>query len=291
MFKLINSETKPLTRQVVEDFRKLDASPTERVLDPARIRMLREKAEAGQLISFQWSTARVGEHRYRMNGQHSSEMLSGLNGEFPQGLKVHVDEYQVDDRDSLALLFRQFDNRKSGRTPSDVSGAYQGLYPDIHDVPRNAAKIAVEGAAWYDKNIEGLPAPSGDDVYTLFGHTKLHGYIRFVGETLGIKTPELRRLTVVASMYGTYSKNEAEARKFWAEVVRGGVEFEDNHPTTVLDGWLRDVAEDPKTRRERDLKPANYYQACVFAWNAYREGKSLTSIKFDTKKGLLPIHE
>ena len=47
----------------------------------------------------------------------------------------------------------------------------------------------------------------------------------------------------------------------------------------------------PKTRRERDLKPANYYQACVFAWNAYREGKSLTTIKCDTKKGLLPIHE
>jgi hypothetical protein len=35
----------------------------------------------------------------------------------------------------------------------------------------------------------------------------------------------------------------------------------------------RAVAEDPKTRRERDLKPANYYQAC--AWNAYREGKAL----------------
>ena len=27
---------------------------------------------------------------------------------------------------------------------------------------------------------------------------------------------------------------------------RGGVEYEDNHPTTVLDGWLRAVAEDPK---------------------------------------------
>jgi hypothetical protein len=289
MFRLINSQTKPLSLQVVEDFRKLEASPTERVLDPARIRMLREKAEAGQLITFQWSTAQLGEHKYRINGQHSSEMLCGLNGQFPEGLKVHMDEYQVDDRDSLALLFRQFDNRKSGRTPSDVSGAYQGLYPDLHDVPRSAAKIAVEGAAWYDKNIEGLPAPSGDDVYTLFGHTNLHGYICWIGDLFTIKTPELRRVTVVAGMYGTHSKNEAEARKFWAAVVRGGVEYEENHPTTILDSWLRAVAEDPKSRR--DLKPAMYYQGVVFAWNAFREGKTPTSIKYDTKKGLLPIHE
>ncbi len=289
MFKLIASETKPLNPQVVEDFRKLEASPTERVLDPARIRMLREKAEAGQLISFQWSTARLGEHRYRMNGQHSSEMLCGLNGQFPEGLKVHIDEYHVDDRDSLALLFRQFDNRKSGRTPSDVSGAYQGLYDDLRDVARGAAKIAVEGVAWYDRHIEGLPAPSGDDVYTLFGQANLHSYIRWIGELFSIKTPELRRQTVVAGMYGTYTKNEAEARKFWAEVVRGGAEYEENHPTTILDTWLRAAAEDPKSRR--DLKPGNYYQAVVYCWNAFREGKSLTSVKYDTRKGLLPIHE
>ena len=122
MFRLIQSDTKPLTREIVEDFRKLEASPTERILDPARIRMLRDKAEAGQLITFQWSTAKLGDHKYRMNGQHSSEMLGGLNGQFPQGLRVHLDEYQVDDRDSLALLFRQFDNRKSGRTPADAWG-------------------------------------------------------------------------------------------------------------------------------------------------------------------------
>jgi hypothetical protein len=38
-------------------------------------------------------------------------------------------------------------------------------------VARGAAKLAVEGVTWYDKNVEGLPAPKGDDVYTLFGKT------------------------------------------------------------------------------------------------------------------------
>ena len=215
MFKLISSETKPLTPELAERFKSMTPSPTERVFDPARAKMLREKAEAGQLIAFNWAIAKIGDKEYRVNGQHSSAVLSELNGQFPQGLKVHLDTYAVDNTDGLALLFRQFDSRKSGRTPTDVSGAYQGLYPALSDVSRSAAKLAVEGVAWFDRHVEGLPAPKGDDVYTLFGKTALHDFIRWVGEVFSIKTPELRRQTIVAAMYGTFDKNEAEARKFW----------------------------------------------------------------------------
>jgi hypothetical protein len=59
-----------------------------------------------------------------------------------------------------------------------------------------------------------------------------------------IKTPELRRQTIVAAMYGTFDKNETEAR---------------------------------------------FYQASVYAWNAFRENKTITSIKYDTKKGFYAV--
>jgi hypothetical protein len=286
MFSLISSETKPLTPDLAERFKAMLPSPTEREFDPARAKMLREKAEAGQLIAFNWAVAKVGDKEYRVNGQHSSKVLADLNGQFPQGLKVHMDTYKVDTMDGLALLFRQFDARKSGRTPMDVSGAYQGLYTDLAGVARGAAKLAVEGVAWYDKHIEGLPAPKGDDVFTLFGKTGLHPFIRWVGEVFSIKTPELKRQTIVAAMYGTFEKNEAEARKFWSEVSRGGVEFEDNHPTSVLDAFLKSAFED---KRKMELKAGNFYQASIYAWNAYREGKSTTSVKYDTKKGLYTV--
>ena len=39
-----------------------------------------------------------------------------------------------------------------------------------------------------------------------------------------------RRNTIVAAMYGTFDKNEVEARKFWNAVARGGVEFDDTTP-------------------------------------------------------------
>jgi hypothetical protein len=281
MFRLVKTETVNLTPEIAKKFRDLPASPTERAFDSQRARMLREKAEAGQLIAFQWATAILGNQEYRMNGQHSSAVLAEMNGKFPKGLVAHIDHYQVDTKDGLALLFRQFDARKSGRTPMDVSGAYQGLYDNLTDVPRGEAKLAVEGCNWYRKNVEGLPAARGDDVYTLFGELPLHNYIRWIGETLTSKTPELKRVPIVAAMYGTFIADEAKAREFWGQVSRGGVQFEDQHATTTLDNFLKMAAD-----KEADVRPPALYQASIYAWNAAREQKPLTSVKYDFRRGL-----
>jgi hypothetical protein len=288
-YRLVKSEVRDLTPELAMEFRDLEPSPTERELNPARIKHLKTKAEAGQLVTFHWSVARLGDKRLRMNGQHSSNMLCGLNGHFPKGLEVHLDEYEVPNKPSLALLFRQFDDRKSNQSPSDVAGAYQGLYEELLNVPKGPAKMAVEGACWYDRHVEGLPAPTGDDQYVRFAEPGLHGFIHFVGDLFSVKTPELRRQTIVAAMRATWVKNEHEARKFWAEVARGGEEFAENAPTTVLDGWLKGMVE--KRGAKNELNPANLYQGCIYAWNAHREGKSIQTIKHDAKKGLYDVHE
>jgi hypothetical protein len=56
-FWLVKSEVRDLTRELAEEFRNLEPSPTERELNPARIRHLKIKAEAGQLVTFHWSVA------------------------------------------------------------------------------------------------------------------------------------------------------------------------------------------------------------------------------------------
>src|SRR5262245_28290085 len=113
-------------------------------------------------------------------------------------------------------------------TPVGSSGSWptrtpQGLYDELKDVHRSSAKLAVEGIAWYLKNIEGLPAPKGDDVYTIFGDANLYPFIKWIDDIFSAKTPELRRQTIVAAMHATFEKNEEEARKFWKAVARGGV--------------------------------------------------------------------
>ena len=90
----------------------------------------------------------------------------------------------------------------------------QGLYADLRDLPRASAKFAAEGMYITAVRSEGLPAPSGDDRYSLFGETGLHGFVRWVGELITIKTPELKRPTIVAAMFGTLPKMRTRLGSF-----------------------------------------------------------------------------
>jgi len=69
----------------------------------------------------------------------------------------------------------------------------------------------------------------------MFDDGNLHPFLQWLGEFLDVKAPELKRPTVVAAIYGTFIKNVDEAKSFWASVARGGVEYDDTHPTTLLD--------------------------------------------------------
>ena len=288
-YRLVKSEVRDLTPELAEEFRNLEPSPTERELNPARIKHLKTKAEAGQLVTFHWSVARLGDKRLRMNGQHSSNMLCGLNGHFPKGLKVHIDEYEVPNKASLALLFRQFDDRKSNRSPSDVASAYQGLYEELHEVPKGPAKMAVEGACWYDRYVEGLPAPTRRRSICSVRRTRpasVHplGRRTVLGQDPGAAPTDHRRGNV---------RHLGQERTRGPEVLGRGRagrrrirrERTVYRPGCVAQGNGREAG------GKNELKPANLYQGCVFAWNAYREGKTIQTIKFDAKKGLYAVHE
>lgn len=289
-FNLVKSEVVDLTPELAHQFREMDASPTERDLNPSRVKHLLAKAEHQKLVTFHWVVANYGGREVRMNGQHSSTMLCQLNGAFPKGLKVHLDTFKVDSKEDLADLFQQFDDRKSGRSPGDVAGAFQGLYEPLKDVPKASAKLAIDGVVWYRRTIDGTPVPGGDGAYALFREEGLHAFVRWVGDVFDIKTPEMKKVQIVSAMYATFVANEGAARTFWQQVARGGVEYEDNAPATVLDAWLKAIA----TKEQRTvikLKPANFYQGCVYAWNAFREDKQLKDIKHDPKKGFHRVVE
>ena len=83
-------------------------------------------------MPFSWAFAiRPDGTIVRVNGQHSSHMLSKLNGDMPEGLTAILSTYKVEDRDGEVALFRQFDSRKSARSVADVAGALQALFPNF----------------------------------------------------------------------------------------------------------------------------------------------------------------
>lgn len=289
-FQLVKAEVHDLTPEFAQAFHTLEPSPTERTLDNARLRHLREKATAKQLITFHWAKARYQGRWIRVNGQHSSQMLVELNDAFPLGLRVHVDEYEVSDSQGLALLFRQFDDRKSGRSSADVAGAYQNIVPELREVPRQVGKLAVDGITWFRFKIEKDPTtPRGDNAYPLFHDITQHDFIQWMGTVFSMKTPEMKPKGVVAAMYASFNSHPSEARKFWESVARGGEEFEENAPATMLDTWLKAITDNRKQHQGQPLSDAQIYQGCIYAYNGYRKGQTLKSIKCDFKTHPEPV--
>lgn len=289
-FRLLTSEVVDLTEDVVTKFRTIPATTTERELKPGRVEHLREKADKGLLVTFHWVTAALNGETRRLNGQHSSDMLSKLmsTAALPAGLKVHREHFEVDDGDALALLFRQFDDRASGRSPLDISGVYQGLHPELDGVNRKVAKLAVDGWHWYHRNVEKVPnLRLGDDAYGLFNDTGLWPLIQWLNGLFAVKSKEMRYPPIVAAIVGTYLANESAAKDFWQDVVNLPNGDDDPTPQNLLSNWLINI----QAGKIERPSPSNVYQGCIYAWNAYRDNKSITAIRDDIKKNFFPIHD
>jgi hypothetical protein len=282
-FKLINSETVDVTPQLAADFASMAASQTERDLSSKRLNYLKDAILGGTAIAFTWAKAKIAEtgETYRVNGHHSSTMLSRLNGEMPSGLKAHIDTYEVPDKESLGRLFQQIDSRQSARTIADISGAWQGLQDDLVAVPKDAARKAIEGHIWFQKNKVGNEVPTGDSRFSLFSDQTLHPFIKMAGRVLSLKTPEFTT-PVVAAMFGAFERNPEEAEKFFGDVAKQGGGNDAHHPASVLDAWLIDARE----QREDKPKEQEVYYAAALAWNAFRNHRDLDRIpKYNKKKG------
>jgi hypothetical protein len=173
------------------------------------------------------------------------------------------------------------------RSKGDIAGSYQGMEANLRGVPRDAAKIAVDGIAWHLGRRVGLPVPRGVEVYDLFHEAQYAPFIIWIGNTLTMKTPELKKAPVVGAIYATWERDPDTAKTFWQEVARGGEEFSDKAPSSALDRWLQET----KVKKRRvQITDAQLYQGCLHAWNAMRTGKtSIENIKFDVKKGFFEV--
>lgn len=291
-FNLVSSQVLDLTPEVVAQFRAIKTSMVEREISRRRVKHLREKIDAGLGVSFHWVTAELDGETLRGNGQHSSTMLSEIPPEqFPKGLKVFKEHYKCNSPDDFALLFQQFDDRASSRSSNDVAAVYQGFQTELVGIPHDVAKLAIDGYTWYQRNVENVQnVPVGDMAYALFSDTGLHPFIKWLAELHNSKTRELQNRPVTAAIFGTFATNETEAKQFWDLVSRGGDPDADDSPERALDIWLRSVFEgtfDPSSK----FGAKNQYQGCIYAWNASREAKRITSIKYEVKKNVTPIRE
>jgi hypothetical protein len=279
-------------RRVIESHRALEATPVEREFDEKWAKEIRERVLKGLAVSFFWAVADLPLDgkimRLRMNGNHSSWALNELlkDGELPHSLAIHLDTYSVSDKDGAVLLFRQFDNRKSSRTKEDISGAYQCFHETIRGCKRAVAKLAVEGTAWYRREIQGIAVPSGDELYELFNQSQLHPFILMADMVIDSKSNELKRVPVAAAMYGTWLDDGRKATDFWKLVALGSKRSVTDAASDLDDELVRIKTE--KDGKEK-VRAGDLYAKCAKAWTAFLDGSRVANFKVNTKAKGLPV--
>lgn len=282
---LISSETKPLTREVVSQHLALTPAPVEREFNQKRYDYLKEKVDLDLFVVPHWVVGVLDGESYRMNGQHSGRVLADLDGHLPEGLHVHIDTYKVDTMGGFAWLFRQFDARQSSRTSLDVSGAYQGLIPELSGVPIRAAQGLVNGYCFYQGSVLGGPVPrSGDGRYEKMSDPNAKSFILWAQKLWTSKAREVQRPGIIAAMYGTFEKEETDADRFWDDVVRD-VNPDELAAASKLAAELQRAFKNHTVK----FKPLEYYVKCIKAWNAFRRGVAVRDLRVDLKKAVPEI--
>jgi hypothetical protein len=274
------------TKALVAEFAGMEPAPNDRELRPKRQSFIKSEVEKNtfRLAGFASCKCKETGKLYRVNGKHTSMVLSELNGHFPKELFATVERYEADTLRDVAELYSTYDRRESIRTTNDINKAFAAANPDLAEIQPRILSLAVTGMSyslWEDgysmKPVDVRAALALDNptfvmwLYFLFG------------ESCGQQFKMLRRGAVVAAMFGTWKKAPKKAEEFWQAVRDEAIANRDD-PTRTLARYLREAVVRTLRRGNGTSETSHaMYSKCIHAWNAWRGGEA-TSLKYYADK-------
>lgn len=274
-----------LTRKLAQEYAQMERCPDDRDLQESRLEHLRRVIEEGRFRAPDWASAYCKETKtkYRVNGKHTSTIISGLE-EIPD-VKVSVTEYECDTLHEVASLYATFDARFSARSPGDIYVVYARSVPDLNDVNSSTIKLAAAGMGY------GMWENGGGRETSVTNEMRAELLVRhpdFViwldGMHVMIKENKfLKRRSVVAAMFLTYLKYKDLSNKFW-NLVKTGDAASPNDPTRVLQRYLMTTV--VARRAANDKQAASDHEMmvkCIHGFNAWKKGES-TALKYHSNK-------
>jgi len=277
MFKQIGKDDVSLTRDFVDYFSSLPTFKGDRKRDTPqgrrRIAFLERMLREGKFFDCDWATAEMNGVTYRVNGGHSSLMLSQLSGNFPNGLRTTIKRFKCESRDDLADLFDQFDRRESIRTTNEKISAHKGAHDSLDELSTTVINDCLQGIAWRIRD-DGKQPPLNEDEKIGLVHENSEFFLwakKYVGRR------HLKFTGAVAAMYECYHRDMLLASQFWDLVM------EESHPSNadgsrVIAVFLRSCMSKPGTKSMK-TPTRMIYAKCIHAANAWK-GNYSTDLKY-----------
>lgn len=279
MLKYIKTRLEPLTPKLAHEVAGMDHYEGDRRLKPGQMDFLRAKVRVDLFYAPRWSFCWVGKRKLRINGQHSSKMLSDLDGDFPRGMLAVIDEFSADDVEDIAELFGQFDAGASTRTTGELNRAHAACHIELRDVKPTYLTQITAGIFYGLMGGVGSKKMRNDEKAKLLHH---HTAFATWASRFVVK-PWLGRSSVVGAMFATFVKCSQSCDAFWT-LVRDET-AKKNHPSRAIADFLRDNMTRKGSSERVRWAPMAFHVKCLHAWNAYRTGTA-TSLSYYKNAGI-----
>lgn len=280
MWRLSNKpRTYQVTKALAKEFAEMEPVPRDRPLSERRLQVYARLLNEGAFRPVTWAKAVCKETGgvYRVNGKHTSILLSGLKV-MPE-FYVTVEEYACDNLDDVAHLYSTFDSRMQSRTAGDINASFAGTVPELREMSLRTINASVAGMGWHiwQGNIGTTQAAERAEL--ILEHPE---FVLWLSDLLGsgasgsvTRSRHLARQGTVAAMFATYQKAKGPATTFW-EAVRDETGDKPEFPDRKLARYLLTHVAD-RGRGVSRLKIAStreMYVKSLHAWNAWRRNET-----------------
>jgi hypothetical protein len=291
--RLVSDRKVPLTHSKCYEHLSLPRFDAERDVDQRHVQRLYDEMAAGRFLWDQviLNTAKLGKKVYQINGQHTC--WARLNTPDVNHPRVLYREYAVDSEDQLRRLYGVIDAGKP-RTPGHVlrvllcgNGEFEGLWSSL------ASTIASGFRLWRYEAREENRRKSPHDIASEIGANYADVFNKiaaFVQGNYGQK--HLIRAAVVGAMFATFDAKPSVARELWTPVADGlGLDAKGDARYR-----LREVLQRVQSAKSsigiggarlRLQSSEEIYRICILAWNKWRAGDEVESLR-PTSKRFLP---
>jgi len=245
------------------------------------------RAELVRLIT---CTCKEDDLTYRMNGNHTCWALLEMPEDYVCPGKVTLSHYVAKTFEDVRILYTSID-RGASRTRAHVIMARLAGIEQFVDLKREVVRVLSQGYSFYKwANASERNKHDGDDVAFLMQGEDKNIVSVMVAYLKTFSVPSVKWLTrapVMGAMFTTFEKDPEAARLFWDSVreATGFTEVSDPRRKLRDELMTKALMGGRTTRRRGGRKEKNLviseemYHWSIHAWNAWRSGKTLQSLR------------
>jgi len=268
------------TKSLIDEFVNMEPAPHDRGLSERRLQVYRRILDAGHFRPVTWASATCSETggTYRVNGKHTSVLLSGFD-KVPE-FHVTVERYICDTLQDVGSLYNTFDSNLASRTSNDINMAFAATIPALREAPIKLISLTVTAAAFIKGGENCKNVPPAERAEELYERQEFVGWLRklIVSNTRNENSKPFLRGAVVSAMMSTYDRAPRVSEDFWT-LVREEAAPDRDDPTRELSRFLvrAVMGTGGNTKASRPMAKVvgfrELYVKCIHAWNAWRAGE------------------